>query len=183
LAAPSHPAGDSTRTGDPGLESEGIRSFQTFLPTSEDRAEEPARQLVQLLLDRQSKTGYESYMIQVLFRGRPSDRHVHRVYDDRVEIDFLDTGKPAMRLARVRGGAIEATSLQALRYRDKDGDTVPNLGSVRAVRSRNMVRLTLHTRERPVLRFRNTLDRTLIHFRVPVRDPGTATIPSTESGN
>jgi hypothetical protein len=74
-----------------------------------------------------------------------------------VEIDFYDTGKPAMRLARIRGGALEATSLDELYYRD-----------AKAVK--RMVRLTLFIHDRPELRFRNTLDRTLIHFRLAKPD-------------
>jgi hypothetical protein len=150
---------------------EGPRTFLTFLPRPDSLSREPSRQLVQLLLDRQAKEGYDSYLIQVLFRGRPSGKPVHRVYDDRVEIDFHDTGKPSMRLARVRGGAIEATSIRELHYLDP-GRAAADSGDGGAARSWRMVRLVLHTRARPTLRFRHTLDRTLIHFRIPATPPG-----------
>lgn len=148
---------------------EAPRTFLAFLPRPDSLSQEPSRQLVQLLLDRQEKEGYESYLIQVIFRGRGQApvEPVHRVYDDRVEIDFHDTGKPPMRLARVRGGAIEATSLRELYYLEPDRDSVDQAGGGRVAPSRRMVRLVLHTRARPALKFRNTLDRTLIHFRIP----------------
>lgn len=133
------------------------RTFKTFLPKPGVIADEPPSQVIQLLMDLQDKGGYESYMVQVLFRGKPAVEYAHRVYADRVEIDFLDTGKPSMRLARIRGGALEATSLDELFYRDE-----------KAVK--RMVRLTLFIHEKPELRFRNTLDRTLIHFRVAKPD-------------
>jgi hypothetical protein len=143
------------------------RSFLTFLPSPDTLSAVPSSQLVQLLLDRQARDGHESYLLQVLFRGRPAGIPVHRVFDDRVEIDFLDTEKPSMRLARVRGGVIEATSLRELHYRDPVRDSVRTSGGGPAARSRRMVRLVLHTRAKPALKIRNTLDRTLIHFRVP----------------
>lgn len=133
------------------------RTFKTFLPKPGVIADEPPSQVVQLLMDLQDKGGYESYMVQVLFRGKPALEHAHRVYADRVEIDFLDTGKPSMRLARIRGGALEASALDDLYYRD--GKAV-----------KRMVRLTLFIHEKPELRFRSTLDRTLIHFRVAKPD-------------
>ena len=133
------------------------RNFKTFLPKPGVLADEPPSQVIQLLMDFQDKGGYESYMVQVLFRGKPAVEHAQRVYSDRVEIDFYDTGKPAMRLARIRGGALEATSLDELYYRD-----------AKAVK--RMVRLTLYIQDKPELRFRNTLDRTLIHFRMAKPD-------------
>lgn len=129
------------------------RTFRTFLPGPGALAEEPRGRIIQLLLDRQDKDGYESYMIQVLFRGAPARERSHRVLPDRVEIDFFDTGKPAMRLARIRGGALEATSLEEFHYRDGG-------------KLKSLVRLTLFIHAQPSLRFRDTLDRTLIHFRL-----------------
>jgi hypothetical protein len=137
----------------PGTAAPAARTFRAFLPRPGTAAEEPRGHVIQLLLDRQEKDGYESYLIQVLFRGSPAREYVHRVYPDRVEVDFFDAGKPTMRLARIRGGAVEATSLEALHYRDAD-------------KLKSLVRLTLYIRERPALRIRSTLDRTLIHFRL-----------------
>jgi hypothetical protein len=135
----------------------GIRAFQ---PKPGETADEPAAQLVQVLLDRQDKGDYDSYMVQVLFRGKPPERTV-RVRDDRIEIDFLDTGKPAMRLARIRGGVVEASSLEEFYYRSQGPQ-----GAANGVRTKRLVRLTLFTKAKPELRFRDTLDRTLIHFRM-----------------
>lgn len=137
----------------------GVRAFQ---PKPGDAADEPAGQLVQVLLDRQDKGDHESYMVQALFRGRPAGRRVN-VRDDRVEIDFLDAGKPAMRLARIRGGALEASSVEEYFYRlpaPKDSS-----GGAKG-RVKRLVRLTLYIKGKPELHFRDTLDRTLIHFRV-----------------
>lgn len=147
------------------------RTFRAFLPRPDAAAEEPSGHIIQLLLDRQEKDGYESYLIQVLFRGAPAREHVQRVYPDRVEVDFLDAGKPSMRLARVRGGVVEATSLEEFHYRDTD-------------KLKQLVRLTLYTPARPSLRIRNTLDRTLIHFRLdrPARVERPAGKPS-ENGH
>lgn len=148
------------------VSAEEIRDLKTFLPKPGLEAAAPQGQVIQLLLDRQPLEGHESYLIQVLFRGKPAAERVHRVLADRVEIDFLDTGKPSMRLARVRGGAVEATSVEELHYR-KDGKV------------KSLVRLTLFTRSRPVLRFRNTLDRTLILFRLePVAPLPDTTAPA-----
>jgi hypothetical protein len=151
------------------------RGFKTFLPKPGAPSEEPQGQLIQLLLDRKEKDGRDSYLIQVLFRGKPAQERVHRVFPDRVEIDFFDTGKPSMRPARVRGGVLEATYLEELHYRD--GDAV-----------RRMVRLTLYTHARPEIRFRNTLDRTLLLFELPSITPegtpkSTAPADSGKAGN
>lgn len=144
------------------------RGFRTFLPKPGDAVDDPSCQLVQVLLDRQDKGDAESYMIQVLFRGKPAGRNV-RVLDDRVEIDFLDAGKPAIRPARIRGGAVEASSVDEFFYRD---GPVKGAKAGSAPRIKRMVRLTLYTRARPELSFRDTLDRTLIHFRIAKRRPG-----------
>lgn len=133
------------------------RGFRTFLPKAGEAIDDPASQVVQVLLDRQDKGAFESYMVQVLFRGKPADRAV-RVHEDRVEIDFLDTGKPAMRLARIRGGMVEASALEEFFYKDTAGGKAAGI--------KRMVRLTLFMHGKPELRFRNTLDRTLIHFRL-----------------
>jgi len=172
-AEPSAPprigaAGESSATGAPAG-----RTFRAFLPRPGAAAEEPSGRIIQLLLDRQEKDGYESYLIQVLFRGTPALEHVQRAYPDRVEVDFLDTGKPSMRLARVRGGAVHATSLEEFHYRD-------------AGRLKRLVRLTLYTASRPSLRIRSTLDRTLIHFRLekPAGNPpekGPEPLPAPDS--
>lgn len=136
-----------------GPAAEEIRDLKTFRPRPGQEAAAPQGQVIQLLLDRQVRENHESYLIQVLFRGKPAADRVHRVLEDRVVIDFLDTGKPAMRLARVRGGALEASSVEELHYR-KDGKV------------KRLVRLTLFTHARPAIRFRDTLDRTLILFRL-----------------
>ena len=93
------------------------RGFRTFLPKAGEAIDDPASQVVQLLLDRQDKGDFDSYMVQVLFRGKPSQRSV-RTLPDRVEIDFFDTGKPATRIAKIRGGAVEACSIEELFYKD-----------------------------------------------------------------
>lgn len=131
------------------------RTFRTFQPVPGRPAQEPKGRIVQLLLDRQARSGEDSYLLQVLFRGQPASGRAQRTYPDRVEIDFFDTGKPAMRPARVRGGAIEASSLEELNY-------------LEAGKVKSLVRLTLYTPAKPVLKFRNTLDRTLVIFRLPL---------------
>ena len=137
------------------------RGYRAFQPKPGEAADEPSSQLVQVLLDRQDKGEYESYMVQALFRGKPPERKVH-VQDDRIEIDFLDTGKPAMRLSRIRGGVVEASLIEEFYYREpsRPGD------GAGAMRTKRLVRLTLYTKAKPDLTFRNTLDRTLIHFRL-----------------
>jgi hypothetical protein len=137
------------------------RNFRTFLPKPGETIDDPASQVVQVLLDRQDKGDFESYMVQVLFRGKPSER-IMRTLPDRVEIDFLDTGKPSMRLARIRGGVVEASSLDEFYYKDASAKT-PGA----APRIKRMVRLTLFMHEKADLKLRDTLDRTLIHFRLP----------------
>lgn len=154
LPAAEPPKPDSV-TPSPDSSRARTRTFRTFLPEPGRPAQEPKGRIVQLLLDRQAKSGEESYLLQVLFRGQPAAERAQRTYPDRVEIDFYDTGKPAMRPARVRGGALEATSLEELNY--LDGGKVKSL-----------VRLTLFTSARPLLKFRNTLDRTLVIFRLPL---------------
>ena len=138
------------------------RSFRTFLPKAGEAIDDPASQVVQVLLDRQDKGDFESYMVQVLFRGKPATRAV-RVLEDRVEIDFLDTGKPAMRLARIRGGLVEASALEEYFYKDP---LPKGSGGGKAPAIKRMVRLTLFIHGKPDMRFRDTLDRTLIHFRL-----------------
>lgn len=138
------------------------RGFRAFQPKPGERADEPSAQLVQILLDRQDKGDFESYMVQAIFRGKPAGRRV-RMGEDRVEFEFLDTGKPAMRLSRIRGGAVEASSIEEFFYRvpaapGKDGSGSP--------RTKRLVRLTLFMKAKPELHFRDTLDRTLIHFRL-----------------
>jgi hypothetical protein len=143
------------------------RGFRAFQPKPGDRADEPACQLVQILLDRQDKGDFDSYMVQVLFRGKPAGHRV-RVREDRVEIEFLDTGKPAMRLARIRGGVVEASSVDEFFYRLP---AAPGKGGASA-RTKRLVRLTLFMKAKPELHFRDTLDRTLIHFRLEKPRPG-----------
>lgn len=147
------------------------RTFRTFLPKAGETIDDPGSQVVQILLDRQDKGEFESYMVQVLFRGKPSERSF-RVLADRVEIDFYDTGKPSMRLAKIRGGAVEASSLDEFFY--KDNAAKAEAASVASGRTesgrihiKRMVRLTLFMQDKAELKFRDTLDRTLIHFRLP----------------
>ncbi len=138
------------------------RGFRAFQPKPGERADEPSGQLVQVLLDRQDKGDFDSYMVQAIFRGKPAGHKV-RVREDRVEIDFLDTGKPAMRLSRIRGGVVEASSVEEFFYRVPEPSAKGGQGSARIKR---LVRLTLFMKVKPELRFRDTLDRTLIHFRL-----------------
>jgi hypothetical protein len=145
----------------------GPRNFRTFLPKSGDVIQDASAQVVQLLLDRQDKGSFDSYMVQVLFRGKPPAEHAFRAFDDRVEIDFYDTGKPSMRLAKVRGGAVEASSLEELFYREARAAAGEKGSSL----IKRMVRLTLYVRRKPEIKFRDTLDRTLIHFLLP-KPPG-----------
>lgn len=151
--AASAPAGDTAK---PRLQ----RSFRTFLPKTGETVDDPSSQVIQVLLDRQDKGEYESYMIQVLFRGKPAERTV-RTLADRIEIDFIDTGKPSMRLAKIRGGVVEASSLDEFFYRDASPKP----------RIKHLARLTLFMHARPELKFRDTLDRTLIHFRSEKEKP------------
>ncbi|MEO7426400.1 MAG: hypothetical protein ABI036_14525 [Fibrobacteria bacterium] len=137
------------------------RNFRTFLPKPGETIEDPSSQVVQVLLDRQDKGDFESYMVQVLFRGKPSDRTV-RMLEDRVEIDFFDTGKPSMRFAKIRGGVLEASALDEYYYREP-GTT----GKGNGFKIKRLVRLTLFMHAKAELKFRDTLDRTLIHFRLP----------------
>jgi hypothetical protein len=104
-------------------------------------------------------------MVQVLIRGKTPGRSM-RVLSDRVEIDFYDTGKPSMRIAKIRGGAVEASSLEELFYKDgaKPGVNGP-------AHNKRLVRLTLYMHEKAELKFRDTLDRVLIHFRLPKETP------------
>ncbi|MDQ3001730.1 MAG: hypothetical protein M3Y08_10775 [Fibrobacterota bacterium] len=136
------------------------RSFRTFLPKPGEAIDDPASQVVQVLLDRQNKGGFDSYMVQVLFRGKPSDRAV-RILTDRVEIDFFDTGKPSIRFSKIRGGVVEASSVDEFYYRENTAKA----GMGHPVHIKRMVRLTLFMHEKVDLKFRDTLDRTLIHFR------------------
>ena len=135
------------------------RSFRTFLPKPGDAIDDPASQVVQVLLDRQDKGEFDSYMVQILFRGKPSDRYV-KLFPDRIEIDFYDTGKPSMRLSKIRGGVVEASSVDEFYYREKQS-------GVGLPRIKRLVRLTLFMHAKAELKFRDTLDRTLIHFLIP----------------
>ena len=163
------------------------RTFRTFLPKAGETIDDPGSELVQILLDRQDKGDFESYMVQVLFRGKTAERS-YRVLEDRIVIDFYDTGKPSMRLSKIRGGAIEASSLEELFYKDTSDKTpgtpaatgagnglikhVSKGQSSSALRIKRLVRLTLFIHEKVGdLKFRDTLDRTLIHFRLP-KAPG-----------
>jgi hypothetical protein len=143
----------------------GIRAFQ---PKPGERADEPSGQLVQILLDRQDKGEFESYMVQLIFRGKPAGRRV-RVREDRVEIEFLDTGKPAMRLSRIRGGVVEASTVEEFFYRVP---AQPGGGRSGGAHTKRLVRLTLYMKVKPELHFRDTLDRTLLHFRLEKPRPG-----------
>jgi hypothetical protein len=154
---------DSSGKANPDIQGQAPRDFRTFLPKPGEVADDPATQIVQLLLDRQDKNDYESYMIQVLFRGKPARERNCRILEDRIVIDFYDTGKPAMRLAKIRGGALEASALEELYYRDV---RTPG-GSKAGSHAKKMVRLILFIHGKPELKFRDTLDRTLIHFRLP----------------
>src|SRR4051812_9450897 len=138
------------------------RGYRAFQPKPGEAADEPSSQLVQVLLDRQDKGEYESYMVQALFRGKPPERKV-RVLEDRIEIEFLDTGKPGMRLSRIRGGVVEASLIEEFFYREPGRKPA---GGGAGTRTKRLVRLTLYTKAKPELTFRNTLDRTLIHFRL-----------------
>ena len=156
LGAPSPTAAsESGDSANPKIQ----RGFRTFLPKPGETIDDASSQVVQVLLDRQDKGEFESYMVQVLFRGKPAARAV-RMLSDRIEIDFLDTGKPSMRLAKIRGGLVEASSLDEYFYRD--GGARPRI--------KHMVRLTLFMQTHAELKFRDTLDRTLIIFRLAKGD-------------
>jgi hypothetical protein len=167
LRAPAKdPRPDSSSSSRAGSDTEvRPRNFRTFLPKQGEAIDDPSGQVVQVLLDRQDKGTFESYMVQVLIRGKPPGRSV-RVLSDRVEIDFYDTGKPSMRIAKIRGGAIEASSIEELFYKEaaKPGATGP-------APIKRLVRLTLFMHEKAELKFRDTLDRVLIHFRLPKDAP------------
>jgi hypothetical protein len=156
-SADEHPVTDA-KPGSAAKQVEAApqRTFRTFLPKPGETIDVPSSQVVQVLLDRQDKGEFESYMVQILFRGKPSDRSL-RVLPDRVEIDFYDTGKPSMRLARIRGGVVEASSVDEFYYKVNSD-------------IKRMVRLTLFMHAKAEIKFRDTLDRTLIHFRLPKPD-------------
>ena len=146
------------------------RNFRTFLPKPGETIDDPAAQLVQVLLDRQEQGEFDSYMVQVVFRGKPPDRSF-KVLEDRIEIDFYDTGKPNIRLSKIRGGAVEASLLEELFYNEtvakKNSTGTKGSKNVSTLRVKRMVRLTLYIHETiGDLKFRDTLDRTLIHFRL-----------------
>jgi hypothetical protein len=107
-------------------------------------------------------------MVQLIFRGKPAGRRV-RVREDRVEIEFLDTGKPAMRLSRIRGGVVEASTVEEFFYRVP---AQPGGGRSGGAHTKRLVRLTLYMKVKPELHFRDTLDRTLLHFRLEKPRPG-----------
>jgi len=71
-----------------------------------------------------------------------------------------------MRLSRIRGGVVEASLIEEFYYREP---AVHPEGGARGTRTKCLVRLTLFTKAKPELTFRNTLDRTLIHFRLDKR--------------
>ena len=167
FAVPSVSAKDDSASSQTGGHSPQ-RNFRTFLPKAGETIDEPSANLVQILLDRQDKGDFESYMVQVLFRGKTAERS-YRVLEDRIVIDFYDTGKPSMRLSKIRGGAVEASSLEELFYKD---NAIKTVGKASAARIKRMIRLTLFIHEKVgVLKFRDTLERTLIHFRLP-KAPG-----------
>ena len=136
-----------------------VRDFKKFLPKNGDKIDDPNSQLVQVLLDRQEQGEFDSYMIQVLFHGKTTS-HQEQILNDRILIDFYDCGKPAMRLAKIRGGIIEADAVEELYYKEP-------ASSNKEYRIKKMVRLTLFIQQKPVdLKLRDTLDRTLIHFKI-----------------
>ncbi len=137
------------------------RNFHTFLPKPGDKIDDASAQLVQVLLDRQTKGEFDSYMVQILFRGKVPERTV-KSGSDKIVIEFLDTGKPSMRLAKIRGGIVEASALEELFYRE------PVEASKAVGKVKHMIRMTIFLKGKAVdLKFRDTLDRTLIHFTFP----------------
>lgn len=139
------------------------RSFKTFLPKAGAKIESPSFQLVQILLDKQDKGEFDSYMVQVLFHGKPAVNSYNQ-YADRIVIDFFDAGKTAMRLAKIRGGAVEASSVEEFFYTDVQAK-VSTQGQRQPIKK--LVRLTLFLNSKvSELKIRDTLDRTLIHFRI-----------------
>ena len=151
------------------------RSFKTFLPKAGAKIESPSFQLVQILLDKQDKGEFDSYMVQVLFHGKPAVNSYNQ-YADRIVIDFFDAGKTAMRLAKIRGGAVEASSVEEFFYADVQ-DKAANQGQTmtkaepqtkgRRQTIKKLVRVTLFLNTKITeLKIRDTLDRTLIHFRI-----------------
>ncbi len=160
--------GPSNKTKSPSSAENGRlpRNFQTFLPKPGESIEDPVTQVVQILLDRQEQGAFTSYMVQVLFHGRPAPRNF-RVLENRIVVDFFDTGKPSNRLSKIRGGALEASLLEEFFYQDPAVSAAkPSQKPARHLKS--MVKLTLFINGKVLdLKFRDTLDRTLIHFRLP----------------
>jgi hypothetical protein len=123
--------------------------------------------VVQILLDRQDQGAFTSYMVQVLFHGRPASRNF-RVLENRIVVDFFDTGKPSNRLSKIRGGALEASLLEELFYQDPTPSAPKSTSPKPTSHLKSMVKLTLFINGKVLdLKFRDTLDRTLIHFRLP----------------
>jgi hypothetical protein len=150
------------------------RNLKTFLPRSGETIDDPKAQLVQVLLDRKVQGANESYMVQVLFHSSPAE-HNFRKLEDRIIIDFLDCGKPSMRLAKIRGGVIGASAFEELFYKEpiKSINADVQTDSPKPFRIKRMVRLTLFIEKKiEELKFRDTLDRTLIHFLLP--EPNTS---------
>lgn len=153
------------------------RNFKTFLPHRGESIDKPSSELVQILLDRQDKGDFESYMVQIVFRGTPPRRNF-RIKGDRILIDFYDSAKPSMRISKIKGGVIEANSVEEFYYKTNaltfpdslkinkgEANQKPKKNS--ELRIKTLVRLTLYLNQRvDDLKFRDTLDRTLIHFRI-----------------
>lgn len=135
-----------------------VRSFKTFLPKPGTKIQSPLGQVVQVLLDKQDKGDFESYMVQVLFYGKPVTNHFE-LFSDRIVVDFYDAGKSSMRLAKIRGGIVDGSTLEEFYFTDVEGESQV---------VKKLVRLTIFLKKKVVgLKIRDTLDRTLIHFQLP----------------
>lgn len=149
FAAPVHPT-------DPAF-----RGFKSYLPKPREVIESPDFQVFQLLLDRQPKEGYDSYLVQILFRGQPAHQYSFEATESTLVIDLYNTGRSAVGLTKIRGGIIAASRMEERVYRELK----PGEGNRWVTKS--LLRVTLHLSRKVDPKLRNTLDRTLIHFRIP----------------
>ena len=137
-----------------------FRDFNSFKPKSSSLEANPEHYLTGLLLDRERVESFDSYLIQVLFHGESPDSHSVSIDSNQIRLNFFNTGKTNNRITKIRSGIIKSSEVDVFYHKQSHIPT--------------STQLILYTSQKINPTIRHIIDRTLIHFRIPMSQKKTS---------